>query len=224
VELAAYQAARDTGRLRVRVRTELMVASDALHPLGAHPDDGLELGLDLGIRTGFGDDWLRIGAIKIFTDGSLVGRTAAMHEDYAGTPGNRGYLQADAGDLTAATIAAHRSGWQVAAHAIGDRAIDLVLDAYATARRQHPRADTRHRIEHFALSSPRQVSRVAQLCVVPVPQGRFAAELGDGMLAALGEHRSRWLYRQAVAAAGRRNPAGQLGPACRPRSAAAGNP
>jgi predicted amidohydrolase YtcJ len=94
-----------------------------------------------------------------------------MHEDYAGTPGNRGYLQADAGDLTAATIAAHRSGWQVAAHAIGDRAIDLVLDAYATARRQHPRADTRHRIEHFALSSPRQVSRVAQLCVVPRAAG-----------------------------------------------------
>jgi predicted amidohydrolase YtcJ len=194
VELAAYQAARDTGRLRVR--TELMIAYDALHPLAAHPADGLELGLDLGIRTGFGDDWLRIGAMKIFTDGSLVGRTAAMHEDYAGTPGNRGYLQADAGDLTAAIIAAHRSGWQVAAHAIGDSAIDLVLDAYATAQQRHPRADTRHRIEHFALSSPGQVSRVAQLGVVPVPQGRFATELGDGMLAALGEDRSRWLYRQ----------------------------
>ena len=98
VELAAYQAARDTGRLRVRV--ELMIASDALHPLAAHPGDGLELGLDLGIRTGFGDDWLRIGAMKIFTDGSLVGRTAAMHEDYDGTPGDRGYLQADAAELT----------------------------------------------------------------------------------------------------------------------------
>ena len=82
VELAAYTAARDQGRLRVRV--ELMVATEALHGLGAHPDDGLELGLDLGIRTGFGDDWLRIGAVKIFADGSLVGRTAAVHDDYAG--------------------------------------------------------------------------------------------------------------------------------------------
>ncbi len=81
VELAAYQAARDTGRLHIRV--ELMVASEVLHALGAHPDDGLERGLDLGIRTGFGDDWLRIGAVKIFSDGSLVGRTAAVHDEYA---------------------------------------------------------------------------------------------------------------------------------------------
>jgi predicted amidohydrolase YtcJ len=194
VELAAYQAARDTGRLHVRV--ELMIASDALHPIAAHPDDGLELGLDLGIRTGFGDDWLRIGAMKIFTDGSLVGRTAAMHDDYAGPPGNRGYLQADAAELTATILAAHRSGWQVAAHAVGDRAIDLALDAYAAAQQQYPRADTRHRIEHFALSRPDQVHRAAQLGVIAVPQGRFATELGDGMLAAVGPGRHGWLYRQ----------------------------
>jgi predicted amidohydrolase YtcJ len=194
VELAAYQTARDTGRLRVRV--ELMIASDALHPLAAHAGDGLELGLDLGIRTGFGDDWLRIGAMKIFTDGSLVGRTAAMHEDYDGTPGDRGYLQADAAELTATIMAAHRSGWQVAAHAIGDRAIDLVLDSYAQAQRRFPREDTRHRIEHFAVSRPDQVSRAAQLGVIPVPQGRFATELGDGMLAALGPGRHERLYRQ----------------------------
>ncbi|MGH3187919.1 MAG: hypothetical protein ACRDPY_23735 [Streptosporangiaceae bacterium] len=58
-----------------------MVASDTLHPLGAHPADGPDLGLDLGIRTGLGDDWLRIGAMKLFADGSLVGRTAAMTAD-----------------------------------------------------------------------------------------------------------------------------------------------
>jgi len=194
VELAAYQAARDAGRLHVRV--ELMIASDALHPLAAHPDDGLELGLDLGIRTGFGDDWLRIGAMKIFTDGSLIGRTAAMHDDYAGPPGNRGYLQADAAQLAATILAAHRSGWQVAAHAIGDRAIDLVLDAYAQAQQRYPRADTRHRIEHFAVSRPDQVHRAAQLGLIAVPQGRFVTELGDGMLAAAGPERHGWLYRQ----------------------------
>jgi predicted amidohydrolase YtcJ len=194
VELAAYQAARDSGRLRVRV--ELMVASDVLHPLGAHPADGLELGLDLGLRTGFGDDWLRLGAMKVFTDGSLVGRTAAMHEDYAGSPGEHGYLQDDPGELTATIIAAHRSGWQVAAHAIGDRAIDLALDAYAAAQAQYPRDNPRHRIEHFGVSSPGQVARAAALGVVAVPQGRFASELGDGMLAAVGPARHGWLYRQ----------------------------
>jgi predicted amidohydrolase YtcJ len=190
VELAAYQAARDQGRLRVRV--ELMVASDVLHPLASHADDGL----DLGLRTGFGDDWLRLGAAKVFTDGSLVGRTAAMHDHYAGTPGEEGYLQADAGELTAMIIAAHRSGWQVAAHAIGDRAIDLALDAYEQAQARYPRPDARHRIEHFAASRPDQVERAARLGVVAVPQGRFASELGDGMLAAVGPGRYGWLYRQ----------------------------
>jgi predicted amidohydrolase YtcJ len=194
VELAAYQAARDQGRLRVRV--ELMIASDVLHPLAGHADDGLELGLDLGLRTGFGDDWLRLGAAKVFTDGSLVGRTAAMHDHYDGTPGEDGYLQADAGELAATIIAAHRSGWQVAAHAIGDRAIDLVLDAYARAQARYPRPDARHRIEHFAASRPDQVGRAAGLGVVAVPQGRFASELGDGMLAAVGAGRHGWLYRQ----------------------------
>lgn len=196
-ELAAYQAARDQGRLGVRV--ELMAAAETLHPLGAHAADNLVVGLDLGISSGFGDDWLRLGAVKIFADGSLVGRTAALHDPYAGDgpaePG-RGYLQADADHLTAAIIAAHRSGWQVATHAIGDLAIDVVLDAYERALAQYPRRDPRHRIEHFAVVRPRQVTRAASLGVIGVPQGRFATELGDGMLAAVGPARHGWLYRQ----------------------------
>jgi predicted amidohydrolase YtcJ len=193
VELAAYQAARDQGRLRVRV--ELMVASDVLHPLAAHASDGLDLGLDLGLRTGFGDDWLRLGAVKIFSDGSLVGRTAAMHEPFADTPGEAGYLQADADSLLDTIVAAHRAGWQVATHAVGDRAIDLALDGYARALAECPRPDARHRIEHFAVSRPDQVARAAELGVIAVPQGRFATEIGDGMLAALGPARHGWLYR-----------------------------
>jgi predicted amidohydrolase YtcJ len=194
VELAAYVAAREQGRLPVRV--ELMVISDALRPLAAHPSDGIEAGLDLGLRTGFGDDWLRLGPMKVFTDGSLVGRTAAMSDPYEGEPGNRGYLQADAGQLTAAIIAAHRAGWRVAAHAIGDRAIDLALDAFGAAAARYPRRDQRHRIEHFAAARPDQVARAAALGVLPVPQGRFATEIGDGMLAAVGPARHSWLYRQ----------------------------
>jgi predicted amidohydrolase YtcJ len=200
VELAAYQAAREQGRLRVRV--ELMVASEALHPLAAHADDGLDVGLDLGLRTGFGDDWLRLGAVKVFSDGSLIGRTAAMTEPFADAAdapgaagGGTGYLQADAGQLAETIIAAHRSGWQVATHAVGDRAIDVALDAYARALARYPRPDPRHRIEHFAVARPDQVARAAQLGIIAVPQGRFATEIGDGMLAALGPGRHGWLYR-----------------------------
>jgi predicted amidohydrolase YtcJ len=194
VELAAYQVARQQGGLPVRV--ELMVASDALHPLAGHADDDLVLGLDLGIRTGFGDDRLRIGPVKIFSDGSLIGHTAAMCRDFADTPGNRGYLQGDAERLRSTIIDAHRSGWRVATHAIGDAAIDLVLDAYAEAQSRYPRPDPRHRIEHFAVARPDQVTRAAELGVTPVPQGRFAYEIGDAMLAAVGPDRVAWTYRQ----------------------------
>jgi predicted amidohydrolase YtcJ len=191
-ELAAYQLARDQGRLGVRV--ELMTAGEVLHPLGAHAGDNRPLGLDLGITSGFGDEWLRLGATKIFADGSLVGRTAAMNDPYAGSD-QAGYLQADAADLQALIIAAHRSGWQVATHAIGDRAIDVVLDAYEQALERYPRRDPRHRIEHFAVVGPKQLARAAALGVIAVPQGRFASELGDGMLAAVGRDRHAWLYR-----------------------------
>ncbi|GAB3988241.1 amidohydrolase [Nocardioides marmoraquaticus] len=188
VELEAYQRAREQGRLHVRV--ELMVAADALrevHELG--------LGLDLGLRTGFGDDWLRIGPVKVFSDGSLIGHTAAMCHDFADRPGERGYLQGSAEALTETILRAHQGGWRVATHAIGDAAIDLVLDAYERAQRDHPRPDPRHRIEHFGVARPDQVARAAALGVVPVPQGRFVEEIGDGMLRALGPERVPWAYR-----------------------------
>ncbi len=193
IEFAAYQKARELGRLHVRV--ELMVAIDALHQLTGHADDDVVLGLDLGLRTGIGDDWLRIGPVKIFSDGSLIGRTAAMTQDFADSPGNRGFLQNDAGILTGQIVNAHRSGWRVATHAVGDAAIDLVLDAYEAAAKRYPRTDPRHRIEHFGVVRPDQVIRAAELNVVPVPQGRFVNEIGDGMLKALGPDRAKGAYR-----------------------------
>jgi predicted amidohydrolase YtcJ len=67
----------------------------------------------------------------------------------------------------------------VAAHAIGDRAIDLALDAFGTAQERYPRRDPRHRIEHFAASRPDQVIIASERGVLAVPQGRFCTELGD---------------------------------------------
>ncbi|MBQ0987271.1 amidohydrolase [Streptomyces sp. F63] len=193
VEIAAYQQARDEDALLQRVT--LMPASDVLHPLPGHADDPYRSGLDLGIRTGFGDDRLRLGAVKVFSDGSLIGRTSAMCCDFADDPGNRGYLQAGEEELAATIIAAHRAGWQVATHAIGDRAVDVVLSAYEEAQRRYPRHDPRHRIEHCAVTSPEQVERVVRLGVIPVPQGSLVREAGDGMAEALGPERADWCYR-----------------------------
>ena len=193
LELRAYQQARGDGRLRVRVT--LMPAVETLHGGGHHPDDEEPFALDLGLHTGFGDEWLKFGPVKIFADGSLIGRTAAMFDDFEGEPGNRGYFQMEEAKLHSLINRAHRSGWQVATHAIGDRAVASVLDAYAEAQRQLPRSDARHRIEHCGMCRASDVARIAELGVIPVPQGRFIDEIGDGMLRAVGD-RHPDCYRQ----------------------------
>jgi hypothetical protein len=134
--------------------------------------------------------------MKLFADGSLIGRTAAMHDDFAHEPGNRGYFQLPEDELADTIFRAHAAGWQIATHAIGDRAITTVLDAYEAALKAHPREDHRHRIEHCAVLPPGELARVASLGLIPVPQGRFITEIGDGMAAALGPEREDWCYRQ----------------------------
>lgn len=194
LEFAAYQLARQRGALRVR--STVMVAANVLHELEHDPSDPVAFGLDLGLRTGAGDAWLRVGPMKIFADGSLIGRTCAMHDDFAGEPGNRGYFQIPEQELARTIRRAHASGWQVATHALGDRAVSAVLDAYAAALAEHPRADHRHRIEHCGVIADAELSRLAELGLVPVPQGRFVGEIGDGMREALGPEREDQCYRQ----------------------------
>jgi hypothetical protein len=192
LELAAYQRAADAGELRVRV--QVMPSMDALHAVAGSVEDPHRRGLDLGLRTGFGDDRVRLGPVKIFMDGSLTARTAAMHEVFCDR-GSHGYLQDDPDVLRANVLDAHASGWRIAAHAIGDRAIDLILDTFEEAQKLHPRPDARPRIEHAAVTSPAQVARMGALGVTPVPQARFLYEIGDSMAAAVGPDRVDRLYR-----------------------------
>jgi predicted amidohydrolase YtcJ len=193
VELAAYVAAQQAGTLKTRV--QLMVSSDALHPLTAHADDRVAFGLDLGIMTGFGDDRIRVGAMKIFMDGSLIGRTAAVTQPFCDHGHTTGSFQLSVTELTDRIRDAHSAGWSVAAHAIGDQAIDVALDAFESAQQEFPRPHVRHRIEHAGIVRPDQIARFANLGVTPVPQPRFLFEVGDTMAAAVGPDRCDWVYR-----------------------------
>ena len=195
LELAAYQTALGRGELDVRV--QLMPTVDAVHPVQGHREDLMHLGLDLGLATGFGDDRLRLGPVKMWLDGSLLGRTAAMHEPFCHHDHGTGYFQDDPGTMRRALVDAHLGGWRVAAHAIGDRAIDLALDAFAEAQQRLPRPDARHRIEHAGITSAEQVARMAQLGVVPLPQVRFLHDFGDVMVSLMGPDRADRLYRHA---------------------------
>jgi predicted amidohydrolase YtcJ len=193
LEGVAYRRAVDQGRLRVR--STLMIRAESLVDLaGAEGETGFAM--TLGLATGWGDDHLRIGAVKMFSDGSLIGQTAAMRDGYLGDPDNHGLFATPKEALRDWILRAHRSGWQCAVHAIGDLAVEFILDCYEEAQRDAPRADARHRIEHCGLVSDATLARIARLGVVPVPQQRFIGELGDGFLRVLGRERIRGLYRQ----------------------------
>ena len=197
LELRAWQEARSRGVLYQRIN--LLMATEGLRHVDHHADDGDCLSLDHGLRSGIGDEWLRVGGMKIFSDGSLIGRTAAMFEPFEG--GGQGdcgcgFFQTEPELLRSRIVAAHRSGWQVCTHAIGDRAVKTVLDIYAECQATWPRADTRHRIEHCGVIAEPLLDQVRALGVIPVPQGRFISEIGDGMKRALGAHRTPDAYRQ----------------------------
>ncbi|TSI14536.1 amidohydrolase [Brevibacterium aurantiacum] len=185
-----YQSAIAQNALRPRMT--IMPFHHVLHELELNSEG--KHTLDLGIRTGFGGDRLRFGPVKIVSDGSLIGRSAAVHECYCGESANRGLMVVEPEELLTIIPAHHRAGWTVATHAIGDRAIDHALDGIAAALADSPRS-ARHRIEHFAIATDEQVGRAAELGVVPVPQGVFISEFGDGILTAIGEERARGTYR-----------------------------
>lgn len=187
-DIAAFMQAKSIGVLDVRM--VLMPESVTLR----QPSGDFGYG---GLHSGFGDDDLQIGAVKFFIDGSLLGQTAAVSEPFL-TNGSLGEFQRDPEELRAEIIAAHCAGWQVACHAIGDRAVKLVLDAYEEAQMVRPRSDARHRIEHAALTDDEDIARMVALGCVPVPQAHFVGAFGDGMLAALGPDRSARCYRQAA--------------------------
>lgn len=194
VDLAGYQLARERGQLGVRAT--LMPYLTTLRPMDTDRVAGhARYGLDLGLRSGLGDDVLRIGPTKVLSDGSLIGRSAFMCCDYAIDEGNRGLLQFPEDTLREKLIGAHLGGWQLAVHAIGDAALDVVMDIVAEAQSLLPRKDARHRIEHASMASDAQIQRMVQLGLVPVPQGRFIHELGDGVSAALGSQRQPLAYR-----------------------------
>jgi predicted amidohydrolase YtcJ len=192
VELGAYQLAREKGLLPLRV--QLMVSADRLRPVVAHEADGFPRALDLGLRTGFGDDRLSVGALKIFTDGGMMARTAALSSPYEGLDG-AGQLQDDPDVLADTIVDGHLAGWQLAVHAIGDRAADIALDALERAQRLRPRPGARHRIEHAGLIRPDQLPRFARLGLSAVVQPNFLRYFGDDYAAIMGEERAPWLYR-----------------------------
>ncbi|MHA2296109.1 MAG: amidohydrolase [Candidatus Hodarchaeales archaeon] len=170
IDINAYQTALEKGMLKIRtyVMPTIQFNDEML--------DGLET---LGIRTRFGDDFLRIGSVKIFLDGSMGARTAAFSEPYADEPSTRGIFTISTEELEQRVKRAHELGMQVAIHAIGDRGIEKALNAIEAALEREPRKNHRHRIEHCEVLTENQILRIKRLGIVPSMQPNFIGEWGQ---------------------------------------------
>lgn len=139
------------------------------------PPHELKAAIALGLRTGFGDEWVRIGGVKIFTDGSLGARTAALEAPYSDDPENQGvtiYSQQQLDDIVLET---HRSNFQTAVHAIGDRATAMALHAITKAQESFPTRKLRHRIEHASVLNPDLIKQMHEARVIASVQPHFIA-------------------------------------------------
>lgn len=161
---AALQTLHHNGELGLRVVKNIPVYR-------------LEHAIGVGLRTGFGDEWLRIGGVKIFADGALGPRTAAMLAPYENEPGNYGIVVTDKEEMKEKASQASAHGLSVTIHAIGDRANHDVLDVYAAVRQEEAQAARqmlRHRIEHVQILHPDDRDRLAKLRVIASMQPTHA--------------------------------------------------
>ncbi len=177
--------------------------------------DHLDAATEAGLRTNHGSDLVRVGGIKTFTDGSLGARTARLSEPYAGTDDETGQWVVDPQQLRGVVERAHRRGFQVCVHAIGDRAIESAVSAFegvldgedsgedddpdgevsnaSDDPRSGVRSAPRHRIEHVELASDDHLERMAAAGVIASMQPNFLQWAGPGGLydRRLGEQRRR---------------------------------
>ncbi len=147
-----------------------------------------------GIKRGFGSEWVRIGGIKIFLDGGMSSRTAAVSRPYAYPPGaGKGILNYDQRGIDREIKRFDRAGYQIAVHAQGDRALQMLLKAFAkTMEKGNP---YRHQIVHAGNLTPSQIDQVQELGLYITSQPNFFSLLGDGFIEAYGPERSHGLYR-----------------------------
>lgn len=184
-DMIAYQDARDAGELYFRLSFMPGGNSDVYAGLKT-----------AGIRTGFGDNMIRIGAVKFSADGSASERTMYMSTPYQGTD-DHGILTMSQEEIDAAVDDAVAHGFRVGIHANGDLTIAMVLNAYERVLKDHRGPNPRHRIEHCSLVNPELLRRIRAAGVVPAPFYTYAhyhgnkwVDYGEEKMESMFAHRS----------------------------------
>jgi predicted amidohydrolase YtcJ len=143
---------------------------------------------------GRGDQWLRVGGLKGFVDGSLGSHTAAFHEPFTDAPKDRGFFVNTPENLYAWINGADAAGLHVMVHAIGDRANQTLLDLYERVAKEHGPRDRRFRIEHAQHLAPADIPRFAALGVIPSMQPYHAIDDGRWAERVIGPIRAQGTY------------------------------
>ena len=178
----AFQDAHDAGTMLFRVN------------FFPHGKTGMYRDLKAaGIKTGFGDEWLRIGAVKYVADGSASERTMRMSTPFVGRPNDYGILTMSQQEIHEMVEEAHRNGYQVGIHANGDVTIDMVLKAYERVQEKFPRPDPRHRLEHCSLVTPKLLDRIKAVGAIPTPFYTYVHYHGNKWVE-YGEEKMEWMF------------------------------
>ncbi len=156
-ELNIYRKLASEGELSLRI-------------YGWLPIDGMDKYIQKDIRQGLGDDRVKVGFLKIFIDGTISSSTALLFAPFSDEPDKSGLAQYDEEKFYALIEAAHRNGYQVGMHAIGDKGIHWALNAVERAQAKHGRKGLRHRIEHVSVLHPDDIGRFEKLGVIPSMQ------------------------------------------------------
>ena len=166
--LSAYQDALQADELSMRIYCMITYRE-------------IENMIEAGLQTGFGNEWVRLGGMKITLDGSISERTARLSEPYIGRPEDYGIIVMDEEEIYPYALKAHLNNWQIGVHANGDVAIEKTLNIYERLQKEHPRKDPRFRLEHCTVINPELVRRIKALEAIPNPFSTYVYFHGEKM-------------------------------------------
>lgn len=166
--LQAYEDAYESGDLRIRIYCMIYYTH-------------IEKMIAAGVRTGLGNDWVKIGGMKMTCDGSISERTARLSQPYIGRPNDYGILVMDENQMYPYAKKAYDAGWQIGIHANGDVGIDTTLKLYERLYKEKPKTDPRFRIEHCTMINDNLIQRMKTLGAIPTPFSTYVYYHGEKM-------------------------------------------
>jgi predicted amidohydrolase YtcJ len=182
IQMSVLREMIDCGEIDVKVYAMLFSFIDNLDYINGYIKKGVSAGDD-GAK-------FKIGPVKLMIDGSSSGPTAATLKPYTSNPEDSGIMTMTQDEIDDYVLRAHRAGYQVTCHAVGDRAVTAIVDAIEKALTAYPDEDRRHRIEHCAMVNDGLLLRIKKLGIVPVAQPVFLYEFGDGYMRNYGGERT----------------------------------